>query len=88
VFSFDGLPAVRVTCPHPHDVVLAKLERMDPKDREHIEVVLSQMPMSPERLRALVAEYEAPREADREARFQSNLAWLSTRVAAHAGSSR
>jgi hypothetical protein len=80
VFSFEQHPDVRVVCPHPHDVVLAKLERMDPKDREHIESVLRQMPLPSARLEALVAEYTEARDADREQRFQVNLAWLRGRV--------
>lgn len=79
-FSFDGLPSVRVVCPHPHDVVLAKLERMDPKDRVHIEQVLRQMPLSRARLDSLVAEYSEARDADRQARFETNLRWLETQV--------
>lgn len=76
VFSFDECPTVRVVCAHPHDVVLAKLERLDPKDQEHVRAVLKQLPLTRERLDSLVAEYVEPRDAEREARFQANLAWL------------
>ncbi|MCC6332532.1 MAG: hypothetical protein IT380_00930 [Myxococcales bacterium] len=76
VFSFDEASAVRVVCAHPHDVVLAKLERLDPKDQEQIQTVLRQLPMSTQRLDELLREYDQPRDAQREARFQASLAWL------------
>jgi hypothetical protein len=75
-FSFDEHPAVKVVCAHPHDVVLAKLERMDPKDRAHVALVLEKLPLTRSQLDALVAEYTEAREPDREARFAVNLAWL------------
>ncbi len=79
-FSFDDLEKVAVVCPHPHDIVLAKLERMDPKDRVHIEQVLRQMPLTRAQLDSLVAEYDEVREADREARFQQSLTWLRSQL--------
>ncbi|MEO6597488.1 MAG: hypothetical protein ABIP94_22315 [Planctomycetota bacterium] len=32
--------------PHPHDVLMAKLERMDSKDREHISAILTEFPLT------------------------------------------
>jgi hypothetical protein len=48
-------PAVRVLVPHPHDILVAKLERMAPQDRDHIDRILGEAPLSRERLDELVA---------------------------------
>ncbi|MBL9038969.1 MAG: hypothetical protein JNG84_10670 [Archangium sp.] len=79
-FTFDELPDVTVVCPHPHDVVVSKLERMDPKDREHVHFVLAQLPMTLERLDALVGEYVEPRADDRRQRFEHHLTWLRAQL--------
>jgi len=36
--------------PHPHDVLVSKLPRLSPSDREHIELILAQMPLERARL--------------------------------------
>lgn len=41
--------------PHPHDVLVSKLERMTEADVEHARRILKEFPLSAERLEALVA---------------------------------
>jgi hypothetical protein len=79
-FSFEDRPRVRVVCAHPHDVVMAKLERLDPKDQEHIAAVLRQLPLTPSRLDELAGEFTEARDAEREARFSAGLAWLRAQL--------
>ncbi|MGQ0508603.1 MAG: DUF6036 family nucleotidyltransferase [Myxococcaceae bacterium] len=55
-FEFDDVPKVRVVIPHPHDLIMAKLERMDPKDHDHVERVLKEKPLTVEGLAALAAQ--------------------------------
>jgi len=81
-FSFDDAPNVQVFCAHPHDVVLSKLERLDPKDQDHVRAVLAQLPLTSARLDELLAEFTEPRDPEREARFQANLAWLRRQLSA------
>ena len=49
-------PGVTVVIPHPHDVILAKLERHDPQDFEHIRLILDEFPLSEDQLQALVEQ--------------------------------
>ena len=81
VFPFEGVPEVEVVVPHPHDVLIAKLERMDPKDQNHRDLILAQLPLSVARFDELVAEFPpGPRDPDREARFQHHAAALRSRL--------
>lgn len=71
--------AVSVVLPHPHDVMMAKLERMESKDREHIKAVLAEFPLDDATLEQLVEEMPARRTsiaAERVARFDAGLAEL------------
>ncbi len=71
--------AVTIVLPHPHDVLMAKLERMEVKDREHIHAILREFPMSTgmlERLVAQVPHRSGAVAADRAARFEAGLAEL------------
>lgn len=68
-FPLEAAPGVNVVVPHPHDVLLAKLERMDPKDQLHLEKILASFPLSRARFDELVSEYPAgSRDAERDAR--------------------
>jgi hypothetical protein len=67
---------VRILVPHPHDVLVAKLPRLSPSDREHIELILEQLPLDRGRLDQLADESpnrsSTASEAARAA-FESNL---------------
>lgn len=79
--TLEAAPGVTVVAAHPHDVLVAKLERMDPKDAEHQRLILEQLPLSAARLDELLAEFPVgARDAEREARFQVNLAALRSRL--------
>lgn len=72
-------PKVSVVLPHPHDVLMAKLERMETKDREHVRAVLAEFPLDDATLAHLVAQMPARRAsiaADRVARFEAGLVEL------------
>lgn len=82
VERFEQAAGVRVLLPHPHDVLIAKLERMDPKDRDHQERILREFPLDQPRLDALLAEFPVGfRTAEREARFRVHLAELRRLIA-------
>ena len=49
-------PEVTVFIPHPHDVLFAKLERLDPQDLGHIRQILEEFPLSEDRFQALTSE--------------------------------
>jgi hypothetical protein len=55
VLRQDDLPGVRLVVPHPHDVLLSRLERMEPRDRDHVARILAAYPMDAARLDGLVA---------------------------------
>jgi hypothetical protein len=72
-------PKVSVVLPHPHDVMMAKLERMEVKDREHTCAILAEFPLDEATLAALVQQMPARRGVvapDRVARFEAGLAEL------------
>jgi len=54
--SLPDLPGVRLVVPHPHDVLVSKLERFEEKDREQAERILAELPMTSRELDALLAE--------------------------------
>lgn len=56
VLQEESFPAVRLIVPHPHDLLLAKLERWESGDRVHARLILSTFPMDLRRLAHLVAE--------------------------------
>ena len=51
----EEFPNVTLVVPHPHDILFSKLERMEPRDHEHLARILARFPMSQERRNALAA---------------------------------
>lgn len=49
-------PGVRIVVPHPHDVLISKLERYAPHDRDHVRRILDEAPLDRAGLDALAAE--------------------------------
>lgn len=74
---YDEFPDVTVVVPHPHDVLFAKLERLDESDREHIQRILAEYPMDHARLDNLAAQCPhrvgTPQESDRIERFEHGI---------------
>lgn len=83
------LHGVRLVVPHPHDVLISKLERFESKDCEHLEQVLEEYPLSPAAFDALVKLTPHRRGAisdpERLRRFEHGLAAARARVEARAG---
>ena len=52
----DESPDVTLFVPHPHDVLLAKLERMTESDLEHARRILEEFPLQAHQLDVLAAE--------------------------------
>jgi len=79
-------PEVAIVIPHPHDVIFAKLERLDPQDMDHILQILKEFPLSVESFEALVSESPYVRgridDQDRRDRFQYGLDQLRRLVMA------
>lgn len=42
----EDLPSVTLVMPHPHDVLLAKLERWEPQDIVHADLILAAAPLT------------------------------------------
>lgn len=72
--THQDLPHVRLIVPHPHDVLISKLERMESKDREHARSVLAEYPLEPAVFDRLVASSPHRRgrikDAERLRRFE------------------
>lgn len=47
---------VTVLVPHPHDVLVSRLGRLEPHDRDHVERILAEMPLDEARLDLLASE--------------------------------
>lgn len=52
----EAAPEVILVIPHPHDVLFAKLERMDDSDVDHLRRILAEFPLAPESLETLARE--------------------------------
>lgn len=63
VLTMPDYEGVRIVVPHPHDVLVAKLPRLSPSDRDHVELILEQLPLERERLDEL-ADESPSRSAD------------------------
>ena len=88
IVSHQDLPKLRLVVPHPHDVLVSKLERWDPKDREHLERILDEYPLGPASFDALVdaSPYRQGgiAAADRLRRFEHGVAGARSIIAARA----
>ena len=42
VLTMPDYEGVRIVVPHPHDVLVAKLPRLSPSDRDHVELILEE----------------------------------------------
>ncbi len=86
VLTDETVPDVRLVVPHPHDVLLSKLERWSPSDQEHARRILSRHPLSRTQRDTLLeqtpyrtGQIDAPeRTAAFEAHVQDWLAGLSS----------
>lgn len=79
VLTNEDYPSVRLVVPHPHDILFSKLERMEPRDREHMNGIVGQFPLTQDRLDALAAATPAralPTSDERRVRFEAGLAAL------------
>lgn len=85
VLQDPDLPEVRLVVPHPHDVLMAKLERFEASDRDHARRILAAFPMGVDDLDRLDARspYREGRISDRrriaayEAHREILRSWLS-----------
>lgn len=75
--THQDFPGVRLIVPHPHDVLVSKLERMESKDREHARRILAEYPLTTTAFDDLVAT--SPHrcgqitDAERVRRFEGGL---------------
>lgn len=86
VLTDPDVPGVRLVVPHPHDVLVAKVERWESADRDHARRILADFPMDRARLDALDAgtPYRQGRIADpgRVAAYLAHLAELRASLGA------
>jgi hypothetical protein len=77
-------PRVRLVVPHPHDVLVSKLERFEERDREHAATILDEYPLRLDELDALIAAAPHRRgqveDPERRARFEHGAARLRALV--------
>jgi hypothetical protein len=79
-------PEVKLLLPHPHDVLLSKLERMTEADMEHARRILKEFPLSEETLEELAAA--SPHltgridDPERVVRFRAGLARVKRMIEA------
>lgn len=82
----DDSPRVTLVVPHPHDVLVSKLERWEEQDREHARAIVAAMPITAAALDALLscAPYRTGRIVDpvRIQRFEVHAAALRSGLAA------
>jgi hypothetical protein len=84
VLTDDTIPDVRLVVPHPHDVLIAKLERWHDSDQEHARRILAAYPLSATTLETLAAEtpYRLGTigDARRSSAFEAHLQQLRQRL--------
>lgn len=72
-----GAEAVTLVLVHPHDILLAKLGRFEPKDQVHARLILAEYPLDTDALERLAADSPyrsgAIRDPDLQARFEVHL---------------
>jgi hypothetical protein len=86
VLTDETVPDVRLVVPHPHDVLLSKLERWSEGDRQHARQILAREPMSnasrDARLDEMPYRTGAIRAPDRVAAFEGHVQeWLAENTA-------
>lgn len=85
VLQLGDLPSIRLVVPHPHDVLMAKLERNDPRDVDHVRRILREFPLDEPRLDQLIRQmphvHTGRVDQERAARFQRGLEDLRTILA-------
>lgn len=76
-------PGVRMVIPHPHDILMSKIERGDGQDWEHARRILTQIPLNAAELDQLANEMphrtDQIDDPERLARFEANLRSLRER---------
>jgi hypothetical protein len=76
----EDFPGVRLIVPHPHDILLSKLERWEPNDQAHARQILAHLRLQVAELDRLAARtpYRTGRITDPEriGRFEAHLAEL------------
>ncbi len=85
----DDAPGVELVVPHPHDILIAKLERWEPQDRAHAALILGALPLTEETLdrRLSAAPYRtgAIVEPHRQQRFEVHARQFRSQLAGGAG---
>ena len=85
----ENAPRVTLVVPHPHDVLVSKLERWEEKDREHADLILAAAPLTERAYDALLARapYRTGAIVDpaRIERFEVHAADLRARLPAGFG---
>lgn len=75
--THQDFPRVRLIVPHPHDVLISKLERLESKDREHARRILLEYPLTAQEFDRLVAASPHRRglvqDSERLTRFEHNV---------------
>ncbi len=78
VLRFEESPDVAVVIAHPHDVMVAKLERCDERDRQHILAILDELPLPKADLETLLSSSAHERgEIDDDHRVASFRHWAT-----------
>ncbi len=61
-FTLPEAPQVHIVVPHPHDVLIAKVERLQEHDLDHVRRIIAELPLTVEALEDLASE--APQRLD------------------------
>lgn len=76
----DDAPEVEIRVPHPHDLLISKLERMEARDRDHARRILAEWPLTEAELDRLLLtspqRHPAFPDAERRLRFEHGLEHL------------
>lgn len=76
----ESLQHLRLYRPATEDLILTKMMRVDPQDREDISFLLSQADMNKERLREALDLARIPDVAEIKAAFDQNKQWLFPQI--------
>jgi hypothetical protein len=80
--AISGLQHLRVLRPSTPDLILTKMMRIDPQDREDIQFLHQQADATPSQIIAALASAVVPPVPEIEEAFAANRAWLLPRLAA------